>query len=216
MKSSRKHADAQTRRPETLPDTRRARATLLPRLAALACATFLTATFAQHAAARQSAGALGGEGRQRAAEAAGAAAASKLRAGAWGPGAVAGMPVGLDAPMRILLTGTPDEPVVFATIGDFPADLGANGEFFLRREFVEHFVTNVLDLGGPAHAAPMISFLSDAAENESECAFKVGGVSGRLSVLVTPRRVFVMCSFADEEQNTNNLAAATRPRNRAG
>jgi len=109
--------------------------------------------------------------------------------------------------MRIQLAGTPEAPVVVATIGDFAADLGDDGKFFLRREFVEHFVTNVLELGGPSPDAPMISFLTQSGENERECTFKVGDVSGQLSVLVTARRVFVMCSFSEDERDTHNLAA---------
>jgi len=194
------------------------------RVAAFAAAAVLTAAFSSSVRAQSTVGPLAkaappaaaaaekgggpeGPGAAGRAERAEAGAKGASRAGA-APAWLANMP---DAPMRIQLTGTPDSPVVVATIGDFAADLGDDGKVFLRREFIEHFVTNVLELGGPRHDAPMISFLSQAEENERECTFKVGEVSGRLSVLVTPRRVFVMCSFSEDEKDTRNLASLGLP-----
>lgn len=190
MNTSRKHAATTARRLETLPEARSA--TLFPRLFPLAVGLLLTA-FSANAAAQSSRAA----GKAEGGPAARRAAAAR----------VAGLPEGLDAPMRVHVAGTEDDPVVVATIGDFAADLGENGKFFVRREFVEHFVTKVLELGGPSHDAPMIAFLSQAEGNERECTFKIGEVSGRLSVLVTPRRVIVMCSFAADEKDTRNLAS---------
>jgi hypothetical protein len=226
MNSFRKHATAKTRRPETLPDTRRTRATLFPPLIALSCAILLS-VFSSAAAAQQSFGAqppaanperdANGKATDTPTDKATEKLTGKAAEGATEPGApsagarLAGLPGGLDAPMRIHLAGSPDSPVVVATIGDFDNDLGENGQFFMRREFIEHFVTNVLELGGPSHHAPMIAFLSQAEANERECTFKIGGVSGRLSVLVTPRRVFVMCSFSEDEKDTRNLARFGRP-----
>jgi hypothetical protein len=219
MISFRKHADAKRRPSEAYPDTLRARTTPFLRAIVFATGIFLTAALSANAQAQATVGPLAKAGPPAAAEGRGDAAApaddaGEARAGGAakaGPRAV--RPAWLeelpDAPMRIQLTGTPDEPVVVATIGDFAADLGEDGKFFLRREFIEHFVTNVLELGGPSHASPTISFLSQAEENGRECVFKVGKVSGRLSVLVTPRRVFVMCSFSEEEKDMRNLAALT-------
>jgi hypothetical protein len=200
MNTSRKHADATARRPETLPDTRRTRATLFPRLFPLAAGLLLTALSAG-AAAQQSQATRKAEGGPASGHAGAQGRAGRSAA------RVAGLPEGLDAPMRVHVAGTEDEPVVVATIGDFAADLGENGKFFVRREFVEHFVTKVLELGGPSRDAPMIAFLSQAEGNERECTFKIGEVSGRLSVLVTPRRVIVMCSFAADEKDVRNLAS---------
>lgn len=200
MNSFRKHADVKTSRSETGSGNRFARRTLFPRLAAFAVTLFFIVALSSNASAQSPGGA--------AAQAKAPAQAEQSAAGrvrmTEHAALLDAMP---DAPMRIHLAGTADSPVVVATIGDFAKDLGEDGKLFLRREFIEHFVANVLELGGPAHAAPMLSFLSQTEENERDGTFKIGGVSGRISVLVTPRRVFVMCSFAEDEQDTRNLAA---------
>lgn len=201
MNSFRKHADAKTLRSETDPNHRHARKTLFPRPAVFTLALFLIIALSSNVRAQASGeAALGHGSKQPRVEQQSAGKVKKTENAAW----LDAMP---DAPMRIHLAGTPDAPVIVATIGEFTKDLGEDGKLFLGREFIEHFVANVLELGGPAHTAPMISFLSQAEENEREGTFKIGDVSGQISVLVTPRRVFVMCSFAEDEKNTRNLAA---------
>jgi hypothetical protein len=221
MISFRKHADVTRRPTEAYPDTLQTRQPPFLRALAFAIGIFLTSALSANAQTQVTVGPLAKAGPPTAAEEKSEAAApaetpaentkeakagsgAKANPGNARPAWLEALP---DAPMRIQLTGTPDEPVVVATIGDFAADLGEDGKFFLRREFIEHFVANVLELGGPSHASPMISFLTQSEENGRECIFKIGNVSGRLSVLVTPRRVFVMCSFSEDEKDMRNLAA---------
>jgi hypothetical protein len=225
MISFRKHADAGRRPSEAYPCEQQTRHVPFLRAAVFAVGLFLTTAIASSAQAQVAVGPLAqaappptaskdaaNKDKESTSSSIGRAGeAAKSGEAAAGRGARAGKsPAWMDrlpdAPMRVQLAGSPDAPVVVATIGDFAADLGEDGQFFLRREFFEHFVTNVLELGGPSHATPMITFLSQGEDNEREGAFRIGAVSGQISVLVTPRRVFVMCSFSEDERDTRNLA----------
>ena len=110
-------------------------------------------------------------------------------------------------PIRVKRVETPDGPGVFATIGDFPADLNEAGQEFLRREFFEHFATDVLGLGESTPGVTLkVAMLPQEKANQRECDFTAGKVSGHIVVLVEKRRVFIACTFKEVEQKPQMLA----------
>ena len=112
-------------------------------------------------------------------------------------------------PIRIERVETPDGPGVVATIGEFPEDLNEAGKEFLRREFFEHFATDVLGLDDTTASATLkLAMLPQEKENQRECDFTAGKVSGHIVVLVEKRRVLVACTFSEVAPKPQLLAGA--------
>ncbi|HEX6186326.1 MAG TPA: hypothetical protein VFZ44_20720 [Pyrinomonadaceae bacterium] len=115
-------------------------------------------------------------------------------------------------PIRVTRVDTPDGPGVLATIGEFPSDLNEAGQEFLKREFFEHFASDVLGLGesGSARATLKVAMLPQEKENQREGDFTFGKLSGHMVVLVEKRRVLVACTFSEGERKPQLLAAVRR------
>ena len=112
-------------------------------------------------------------------------------------------------PIRVKRFETPDGPGVVATIGEFPEDLNEAGQEFLKREFFEHFATDVLGLGESLPGATLkVAMLPQEKENQRECDFTVGKVAGHIVVLVEKRRVLIACTFSEAGQKPQLLAGA--------
>lgn len=112
-------------------------------------------------------------------------------------------------PIRVKRFETPDGPGVVATIGEFPEDLNEAGQEFLKREFFEHFATDVLGLGESTPGVTLkVAMLPQEKENQRECDFTAGKVSGHMVVLVEKRRVLIACTFSEKEQKPQLLAGA--------
>lgn len=188
MNSFRKHAPESTRRPNSL--LKHAAALLIVSLAASANAA---AAPNQSAQTKPRAEAPAAQGRE--ARAAGEAPAAEEK-----------------IPVRVTRVNTPDGPGVIATIGEFPSDLNEAGQEFLKREFFEHFASDVLGLGDsdPARATLKVALLPQEKENEREGDFTFGKVTGHMVVLVEKRRVLVACTFSEAEQKPLMLAGAER------
>lgn len=116
-------------------------------------------------------------------------------------------------PIRVKRVETPDGPGVVATIGEFPEDLNEAGQEFLKREFFEHFATDVLGFGETtAQGATLkVAMLPQEKENQRECDFTVGKVSGHIVVLVEKRRVLIACTFSEAAQKPQMLARLSAP-----
>ena len=111
-------------------------------------------------------------------------------------------------PIRVKRVETPDGPGVVATIGEFPSDLNEAGGEFLKREFFEHFASDVLGLDESVPGATLkVAMLPQEKENQRECDFTVGKVSGHIVVLVEKRRVLVACTFSEAGRTPGLLAA---------
>ena len=116
-------------------------------------------------------------------------------------------------PIRVKRVDTPDGPGFVATIGEFPADLNEAGQEFLKREFFENFASDVLGLGDSAPGATLkVAMLPQEKENQRECDFTLGKVSGHIVVLVEKRRVLVACTFSEAERTPQMLAGSVRAR----
>jgi hypothetical protein len=114
-------------------------------------------------------------------------------------------------PIRVTRVETPDGPGVVATIGDFPSDLDKGGQDFLKREFFEHFASDVLGLGdSEPHTTLKVALLPQEKENQREGDFTFGKLSGHMVVLVEKRRVLVACTFSEAESTPQLLAAVER------
>jgi hypothetical protein len=114
-------------------------------------------------------------------------------------------------PIRVTRVNTPDGPSVIATIGEFPADLNEAGREFLKREFFEHFASDVMGLGeSDAHATLKVALLPQEKENQREGDFTFGKLSGHMVVLVEKRRVLVSCTFSEAESVPQLLAGFGR------
>ena len=115
-------------------------------------------------------------------------------------------------PIRVQRVETPDGPGVFATIGEFPEDLNEAGQEFLRREFFEHFATDVLGLADSTRGTTLkVSMLPQNKENQRECDFTAGKVTGHIVVLVEKRRVLIACTFSEAGLKPQLLAGAWAP-----
>ncbi|HEX8285293.1 MAG TPA: hypothetical protein VF588_18205 [Pyrinomonadaceae bacterium] len=116
-------------------------------------------------------------------------------------------------PIRVTRVETPAGPGVLATIGEFPSDLNEAGQEFLKREFFEHFASDVLGLGDAdpsARATLKVAMLPQEKENQREGDFIFGKVSGHMVVLVEKRRVLVACTFSEAERKPQLLASVSR------
>lgn len=112
-------------------------------------------------------------------------------------------------PIRVKRVETPDGPGVVATIGEFPEDLNETGQEFLKREFFEHFATDVLGLSESTPGATLkVAMLPQEKENQRECDFTAGKVAGHIVVLVEKRRVLIACTFSEAGQKPQLLAGA--------
>lgn len=111
-------------------------------------------------------------------------------------------------PIRVERIETPDGPGVVATIGEFPKDLNEAGQEFLKREFFEHFATDVLGLVESAPGVTLkVAMLPQEKDNQRECDFTAGKVSGHIVVLVEKRRVLIACTFSEAAGRTPQLLA---------
>jgi hypothetical protein len=115
-------------------------------------------------------------------------------------------------PIRVTRVETPDGPGVLATIGEFPSDLNETGQEFLKREFFEHFASDVLGLGesDTSRAMLKVAMLPQEKDNQREGDFTFGKVTGHLVVLVEKRRVLVACTFSEAEQQPLLMAAVPK------
>jgi hypothetical protein len=115
-------------------------------------------------------------------------------------------------PIRVTRVETADGPGVLATIGEFPSDLNEAGQEFLKREFFEHFASDVLGLGDSdsTRATLKVAMLPQEKENQREGDFIFGKLSGHMVVLVEKRRVLVACTFSEAERKPQLLAAVRR------
>lgn len=200
MISFRKHAPESTRRPNSLLFRPARNASLVARVAAplilMLAAPWGTAASAQQAvrAKAQSKTSTAATPRTPAKEASGRteqpATASRI-------------------PIRVTRVETPDGPSVVATIGDFPSDLNEAGQEFLKREFFEHFASDVLGVGDTdsPHTTLKVALLPQDKENQREGDFTFGKVSGHMVVLVEKRRVLVACTFLEAEHTPQLLAS---------
>src|SRR5215207_1149674 len=101
-------------------------------------------------------------------------------------------------PIRVKRVETPDGPGVVATIGEFPEDLNEAGQEFLKREFFEHFATDVLGFGETTPGTTLkVAMLPQEKDNQRECDFTAGKVAGHIVVLVEKRRVLIACTFSE-------------------
>jgi hypothetical protein len=202
MITFRKHAPESTRRPNSLLFRRAPGASLVALLVAplilLLAAPWSAATAAptQH------------EGRAKAQRREAPSATSRTQ-GKEAPGRDEQSAAESRIPIRITRVETPDGPSVVATIGDFPTDLNEAGQEFLKREFFEHFASDVmgLDESDSPHATLKVALLPQEKENQREGDFRVGKVSGHMVVLVEKRRVLVACTFSEAENTLRLLAA---------
>ena len=112
-------------------------------------------------------------------------------------------------PIRVKRVEMPDGQGLVATIGEFPEDLNEAGQEFLKREFFERFASDVLGLGEASPGATVkVAMLPQEKENQRECDFTAGKVSGRIVVLVEKRRVLIACTFSEAERKPLLLAGA--------
>ena len=112
-------------------------------------------------------------------------------------------------PIRVKRVEMPDGQGLVATIGEFPEDLNEAGQEFLKREFFESFANDVLGFGESMRGATLkVAMLPQEKENQRECDFTVGKVSGHIVVLVEKRRVLIACTFSEKEQKPQLLAGA--------
>jgi hypothetical protein len=115
-------------------------------------------------------------------------------------------------PIRVKRVETPDGPGVVATIGEFPEDLNEAGQEFLKREFFEHFATDVLGLGESTPGTTLkVAMLPQEKDNQRECDFTAGKVAGHIVVLVEKRRVLIACTFSEAGRTPQLLAGAGAP-----
>ncbi|HWW75350.1 MAG TPA: hypothetical protein VNZ44_08140 [Pyrinomonadaceae bacterium] len=207
MNSFRKHAPGNTQRPNSLLKPRAHAAAA----AALLLTLLLVAPFASAAPRQQKEGAKSRDGQTQTAEPGktenGArGAAEKTESGARGGAEASAADPRI--PVRVTRVNTPEGPAVVATIGEFPDDLNEAGQDFLKREFFEHFASDVLGLGdsGEERATLKVAMLPQEKENQRECDFTAGKVSGHIVVLVEKRRVFIACTFSEVGQKPQLLA----------
>lgn len=127
-----------------------------------------------------------------------------------GQGAAAAEPaVEAKIPIRVKRVETADGPGVVATIGEFPEDLDAAGQEFLKREFFEHFATDVLGFGESTPGTTLkVAMLPQEKDNQRECDFTAGKVAGHIVVLVEKRRVLIACTFSEAGRTPQLLAGA--------
>ncbi len=113
-------------------------------------------------------------------------------------------------PVRVRRVNTPGGPGIFATIGEFPTDLNEAGQEFLKREFFEHFASDVLGLGeaDTPGATLKIAMLPQEKDNQREGDFTFGKLSGHMVVLVEKRRVLIACTFSENERVPQLLAGS--------
>ena len=115
-------------------------------------------------------------------------------------------------PIRVKRVETPDGPGVVATIGEFPEDLNEAGQEFLKREFFEHFATDVLGFGESTPGTTLkVAMLPQEKDNQRECDFTAGKVAGHIVVLVEKRRVLIACTFSEAGRTPQLLAGAGAP-----
>ena len=207
MITFRKHASGITQRFDSRLIRRARGARAVPRIVASLAIIFAAAAGA--AAQQKGAGAPPeNAGRAEAGSAKPDAAGQAQKAAGHGEGGAPDPQV----PVKVYVAGTPEDPYIVARIGDFPAALGEPGEEFLKREFIEQFMRDVLGLSrrGGGAAALKIALLPQANGREQECSFTFGEVAGRITVRLNERSVLVVVSFTDKEAAAPTLVAARR------
>jgi hypothetical protein len=207
MISFRNHAAEGTRRPNSFLG-RRVAAEAAPRFALLTLIILVAATGAAASTPVRKQAQAGAKGAEPAAQS--SARSAPAREGEPAEGA--------RIPIRVTRVEMPDGPGVLATIGEFPSDLNEAGQEFLKREFFEHFASDVLGVGDsdPARATLKVAMLPQDKENQREGDFTFGKVSGHIVVLVEKRRVLVACSFSEAGVKPLLMAALPKLWARAG
>jgi hypothetical protein len=203
MISFRKHAAESTRRPNSFLGRRSPRvASAAPRFALLTFILLATAEGAFASTPAQKQGQAGPKDAEAAAE------SPKPAPNGWKAEPIEEARI----PVRVTRVETPDGPGVVATIGEFPSDLNEAGQEFLKREFFEHFASDVLGVGdsSPARAMLKVALLPQEKENEREGDFTFGKVSGHMVVVVEKRRVLIACTFFEAERKPRLLAEVRR------
>ncbi len=204
MISFRKHAAESTRRPNSLLGRRTAESATR-----FALVTFILLAAAAGTAASPRVQTQGQAGAKAESPAPAAQPAAKGEEAEDGEGGEESSRI----PIRVTRVETPDGPGVVATIGEFPSDLNEAGQEFLKREFFEHFASDVLGLGDAdtsARAMLKVAMLPQDKENQREGDFTFGKVSGHMVVLVEKRRVLVACTFSEVERKPLMLASLAR------
>ena len=129
-------------------------------------------------------------------------------AGRGAKGPAQGHVEGTEVDVKVYVAGTPEDPYLLARIGDFPEDLGEMGQEFLKREFVEHFIRDVMGLGVPGRPEALkIALLPQEDAREQECSFNTGEVSGRITVRLAARHVLVLVSLDRGREGVPTLRA---------
>ncbi|HYJ45630.1 MAG TPA: hypothetical protein VEV81_03380 [Pyrinomonadaceae bacterium] len=120
-------------------------------------------------------------------------------------------------PIHVKRVEMPDGPGVVATIGEFLEDLNETGQEFLKREFFERFASDVLGIGESTPGTTLkVAMLPQDKENQRECDFTAGKVTGHIVVLVEKRRVLIACTFSEAGQKPQLLAGWRALSARAG
>lgn len=188
MISFRKHAARGTRRPNSFLG-RRFHAEAAPRFALLTLIILIASAGAAASTPVQKRGRAVAKGSGPAAETPASSAPGRKEE----PAEEARIPI------RVTRVEMPEGPGVLATIGEFPSDLNEAGQEFLKREFFEHFASDVLGVGDSdsARATLKVAMIPQEKENQREGDFTFGKVSGHIVVLVEKRRVLVACTFSE-------------------
>ncbi|HWS54592.1 MAG TPA: hypothetical protein VN228_10710 [Pyrinomonadaceae bacterium] len=204
MITFRKHAAGTTQRFDSRLIRRARGARAVPRIVASLAIIFAAANAA---AASQQKG-----GGNAPSEVAGRAAEAPPKPDAGGEAGADAGPRDPQVPVKVYVAGTPEDPYIVARIGDFPTELGRPGDEFLKREFIEQFMRDVLGLkrheGGAA--ALKIALLPQQNGQEQECSFTFGEVAGRITVRLSERSVLVLVSFTGKESSAPTLVAALK------
>ena len=137
-----------------------------------------------------------------------AASAQQAGANVGAKGPAQSLVEGTEVDVKVYVAGTPEDPYILARIGDFPEDLGEAGKEFLKKEFIEHFIRDVMGLGERNRPEALkIALLPQEDAQEQECSFNAGEVSGRITVRLAARHVFVLVSLEREQQTVPTLRA---------
>ena len=117
---------------------------------------------------------------------------------------------GVDIPIKVYVADSPEGTYILASLGTFPFDVTAVRGEFMSQNFLERFWKDTVssrDAALTSQHALKIDFLPQHNDNERECAFSDGDVTGRMYVLVKDNKVYVLC-FYGADQSKYNIASA--------
>jgi len=112
-------------------------------------------------------------------------------------------------PIRYTRLDMPEGPGIIADIGEFAFDLNEVGQSFLKREFFEHFASDVVGLDDSSDSESRTTLkvtMLPQEKNHREGNFIFGKVKGHIIVVVEKRRVIITCMFK-KAQNQQQIAA---------